>query len=426
MIKLKVLSNIVVVLFLLLAPKNNAVAQTATQSAFIKELKALAQQRKLKFVAQLPIQGFVPESVDLRHSDGSWQSSADRFAIRWKATYEVFAGFMLVGRQYAGTQLPNDSVPHSAPDKTVIKFLKELTEPQKQLVKQRANVPLSILSPVQIEQLNEMRQQMPVIEGARLTPQTEGFLRLRIVCAILVTSNGRPIGLINAVTGLPKIQYEAFEDDEASKFPAFSTSKVNIKNNVVGVLDFLQAAAHAIDPKLDLKLNNKVDSTALISTDSTVLSSDVTEKFIADSLDLQVRSVGSLIYVVSRGTLLSERIEIENAGLAQELHPTFEAIAKNLGADSNALWILTPSLFPPVASRYQFDLPAETRRKIKAVDPVMNSVMNYSKVAFGSILFFVPVVFVLKDSKYNVSVALPISLAAPKAAESVNKQILGE
>ncbi len=78
-----------------------APAQDSFQEQFIGEWKALARENRLELIAVLPNYPPLDLPPTLATQGGAWTDRADYLAIKWRVSWRVSHGHLLLGPQYS-------------------------------------------------------------------------------------------------------------------------------------------------------------------------------------------------------------------------------------------------------------------------------------------------------------------------------------
>jgi len=297
-----------------------AVAGNAIEESFLDDCRAIASKGGLQIIAVLP--SAAPLSLKQMKAS-SWEDEADLFSLKWRVTYEVVNGYLIVGDQFADvccsrSHKLSDSL-EGPPQESGLSFVQSLSEAQLASMRETGGLPFSLLSPQQCEQLTNLLRAFGNKRIGAVNPQRSGYISLQLYPCLTVYSNGRPLGTI--WDGGPKkgFEYNDWETEEQKKpavtpSPATAVIQLSTENHRVTVPDFVRVVTGLCKPSRQVVLHPHVEQdrrTIYCSNDQVPFS--VGWAFVTRSLDLEVRELPEVRYVSFARTLPNEVIERENS-----------------------------------------------------------------------------------------------------------------
>ena len=377
----------------------------STPTTFLEDCLSLAHRRGLSVAAALPREGQKP--IVLRgavpHQGGlPWADMADQFAIRWRATWEVVDDWLLIGAQYA---VPGCSRSHLASladeDEAIVSFIEGLSTEQWDSLNQdeRRCLPLASLTEDQCTTLAGTL----LVPGAppALSPQTVGFVSVRLHPSLWIFSNGRLMGSIGGVQP-DRTVYEPVRLNESMfaappSLPPEPGLPLAVPGDRLSIESYARAVASAAGVRPAAIPNRRVaQSRTILYVGAGAMPFPVAWQFAIRSLDLTFgrrKQVGAWEVGCAR-TLPSEWVEKRNLTLLRRARDRIRRlweIPTFYSEGMRQLWEADPQFFLSGRSRFRVELSQPFLSRLMALDTdIAATVCGLPKVAvsppFGVIL----------------------------------------
>ena len=351
-----------------------AMPEASIQERFLEDCRSVALKRGLEFITIPPDSAPLPIT---RVAAQSWQDEADLFALKWKVTYEVIDGYLIVGHQFVHgcyNRSQEYSVHVYSPDQeSAVLFIETLEDAQIGSLRETGRLPFSLLSTEQCEKLESVLRAGGNTYIGAINPEAPGYVRLLIDPYVWVCSNGRPIGTMMVEGG--KISYEADDEEWPQKTPNSLGPEV-----ILGAADHLfplpqivRTVASACKPLREVTLDRdlgRVDASVYSATAKIPFS--VGWAFVTRSLDLGIRELQKLRHVGHAYTLPVEGIELKNVDFVrrvlQRIAPALPA-ATFTSESEKKLWHLLSSIFLSGRAQFRVELPRDLPVKLATLNP---------------------------------------------------------
>ncbi|HEX2923413.1 MAG TPA: hypothetical protein VHS28_05225 [Chloroflexota bacterium] len=382
-----------------------APAQDQFQRQFIDEWKVLARENRLELIAVLPNYPPLYHPPTLAAQGSPWTDRVDSLAIKWRVTWRVSHGYLLLGSQYVDSHqvktasqsgvIPSQerelsSLPLHEPEKRALAFLESLTPEQRAAIARDGSLPMASFSATQFEQ---MKRAMPGPLSSRakaMGPETPGFVRFILMPSLYVFSNGRTLGIVFArKRRIENAGFNPADAESASRLEAGDPrgAPVEIIQPEIPMTKFVQAVAAASCAHKDVTVDPRLDKDPrLVYISKLQVPLGPAQDFVSKALRGQIRVLGPLCHVGYLGDLPSETDALGSIALVRHVLRALSGLSLRPSARFSTegmqrLYQAHPQICEGCRPLFRVELPAETWSAIEALDPQLRGVGRYPKVA---------------------------------------------